>query len=194
MIDLSKLKECQFTTEVKPSKNIFAELGKNTYNYLDVISELIDNSIAARRENGCLEVTIKLYFEKNNRKNCPVRLTIADNANGISQEKLGQAITPAGLQSTNSLNEHGLGMKQAISALGKLEYLATKTDKEEKARVVTKFDFGKITTYYSDFKHKCGTEISIIELKPIVISDASQISRILIRELGARYRRFPRSG
>ncbi|MFM6021715.1 MAG: ATP-binding protein, partial [Dolichospermum sp.] len=145
MIDISKLKECSLRTEVKASSNIFEELGKNTYNYLDVISELIDNSLAAKGKN--LEIKIKLYFDKKKgEKLYPVRLTITDNANGINQDKLGQAITPAGVQSRNSLNEHGLGMKQAISALGKLEYLATKTLGEEQARVVTKFDFGDIPT------------------------------------------------
>ena len=123
MIDLSKLEKSPETTKVEASNNIFSELGKNTYSYLDVISELIDNSISARRTDMILEVTIKLYFNQKNK----VRLfSITDNANGISQDKLGIAITPAGVQSCQSLNEHGLGMKQAIAALGKLKYLATK--------------------------------------------------------------------
>jgi len=36
--------------EVNPSKRIFTELGYNTYEYIDLVSELIDNSIAARIE------------------------------------------------------------------------------------------------------------------------------------------------
>ena len=104
MIDLSKLEKSPETTKVEASNNIFSELGKNTYSYLDVISELIDNSIAARRTDMILEVTIKLYFNQKNK----VRLfSITDNANGISQDKLGIAITPAGVQACQSINEHG---------------------------------------------------------------------------------------
>ncbi|BAZ32570.1 hypothetical protein NIES4074_50760 [Cylindrospermum sp. NIES-4074] len=55
MINLEKLEPCPYVTKVEPSNQIFDELGKNTYNYLDVISELIDNSIAARKQDVILE-------------------------------------------------------------------------------------------------------------------------------------------
>lgn len=188
MIDLSKLEKCPDTTKVEASNNIFSELGKNTYDYLDVISELIDNSIAARRTDIILEVTIKLYF---NKKNKAIRFTITDNATGIPQDQLGIAITPAGVQSHHSLNEHGLGMKQAIAALGKLEYLVTKTIDDSKARVVKEFSFGNLNTYYtSEFNQESGTEISITDLKSIVISSSTGITNNLQPYLGARYRRF----
>jgi sensor histidine kinase regulating citrate/malate metabolism len=135
MIDLENLENCPHSTKVEPSNKIFVELGKNTYNYLDVLSELIDNSIAAKNTNAILKVKIQLFINHNNK---PMRLIITDNATGIPQDKLGEAMTPAGRQTPNSLNEHGLGMKQAIAALGKLEYLATKVVDEPKARVIQK--------------------------------------------------------
>ena len=188
MIDLSKLEKSPETTKVEASNNIFSELGKNTYSYLDVISELIDNSIEARRTDMILEVTIKLDFNQKNK----VRLfSITDNANGISQDKLGIAITPAGVQSCQSLNEHGLGMKQAIAALGKLKYLATKTIEDSKARVIKEFSFGELTTYYtSEFNQESGTEISITDLKSIVNVTQTSVTNTLTPYLGARYRRF----
>ncbi|WYL99366.1 MAG: ATP-binding protein [Gloeotrichia echinulata CP02] len=187
-MNLDKLEKCPYATTVKPSNQIFDELGKNTYNYLDIISELIDNSIAARRTDiDILEVTIKLLLNKNNKA---VKLTITDNAAGISQDKLGEAITPAGRQKPNSLNEHGLGMKQAIAALGTLEYLLTKVVDEPKARLIKKLEFGDIPTYYADFQSQSGTEISVINLKSIVVFDINKIKREIKPMLGARYRRF----
>lgn len=190
MIDLLKLTESSSKTEVLPSDRLFDELGKNTYDYKDLISELIDNAIAAKRDDRLLTVKIDLYTDTNNK---PIEFVIRDNALGIAQDRLGMAITPAGLQSPNSLNEHGLGMKQAVAALGKLKYLATKTEEEDKARVILKFGFGDITTYdYSSFDGISGTEIAVTDLKPIVVSTPAVITKNLVPSLGARYRRFLR--
>ena len=190
MIDLTKLEEYPTKTTVAPSDNIFNELGKNTYDYKDLISELIDNSIAARRNDRVLKVAIDLYVDTNNK---PTEFIVKDNACGIPPEKLGIAITPAGIQLPESLNEHGLGMKQAVAALGKLKYLATKTQNEDKARVILEFRFGEISTYrLSTFDYDSGTEIAVTGLKPIVISNPTVIGRSLILYLGARYRRLLR--
>jgi hypothetical protein len=100
------------------------------------------------------------------------------------------AITPPGIRGENSLNEHGLGMKQAVSTLGTLKYLATKTDNEEKARVIKEFKFGELDTFLIDFDSISGTEISVSNLKPIVITHPGTITRSIVPYLGARYRRF----
>ena len=47
-------------TVVEPSDNIFSELGNNTYDYKDLLSELIDNSLAARSDDEFLKVTITI--------------------------------------------------------------------------------------------------------------------------------------
>ena len=86
--------------------------------YKDLLSELIDNAVAARHPDRLLEVRVHISVDADN---IPQELVISDNASGIAQERLGRAITPAGVQGANSLNEHGLGMKQAVSALGKLK-------------------------------------------------------------------------
>ncbi len=189
MINLSKLVKCPSKTKVLPSDHIFEELGKNTYDYKDLISELIDNSIAARRNDRMLTITLDLYVDTSNK---PTEFVIKDNALGIDPDRLGVAITPAGVQLPDSLNEHGLGMKQAIAALGKLKYLATKTKIEDKARVIREFKFGDVETYYSDFDGDSGTEIALTDLKPILISNPTVITRSLVLYLGARYRRFLR--
>lgn len=189
MLDLNTLSESKEVTIVEPSNNIFDRLGNNTYDYKDVISELVDNSISARRKEEILRVDVIVTV---NEANEAVRFIIRDNGTGISQDRLGVAISPAGALSLNSLNEHGLGMKQAVAALGKLDYLATKTLGEGQARVIREFRFGNIQTFYADWDAKCGTEISIKDLKPIVSTNASAITATLVPYLGARYRRFLR--
>src|ERR1051325_1503945 len=187
MIDLSTAEQSQAIITVDPSNNIFEELGRNTYDYKDLLSELIDNSIAARRKGELLSIVIDIYADTNGK---PIEFVIKDNAKGISADVLGYAIAPAGLQSKDSLNEHGMGMKQAVAALGRLKYLATKTEGEDKARLIREFKFGDIQTFIVDFDSEAGTEIAITDVKPIVTAHAATYTRSIIPYLGARYRRF----
>lgn len=127
---------------VKPSNRLFEELGNNTYTYLDLLSELIDNSIAARNPDETVHITLTVGVSNEDRQSS--WLSISDDAAGISHVRLPMAISPAAMQNTDSLNEHGLGMKQAIAGLGSLRYLATKTAEAEKASVIEKLQFGEI--------------------------------------------------
>lgn len=188
MLNLTNLEDAP-VTKVEPSNNLFTELGRNTYEYPDLLAELIDNCIAARLDDVPLEVVIDIYIDSNGEA---IKFVINDNAKGIAPDRLGNAISPAALQSTGSLNEHGLGMKQAVSAMGTLEYLATKTKEEEKARVVREFQWGNIPTYLVDFPQESGTEIALSNLKPIVKTNSYTITTTVIPFLGARYRRFLR--
>lgn len=188
MINTDKLKISTEKTNVEPSNKIFKELGNNTYDYKDLLSELIDNSIAAKRSDRLLQVTIDLFVDDDSK---PIKFLIRDNAKGISKSKLGPAITPAGITTDGSLNEHGLGMKQAVAGIGDLDYLATKTEGEDEARIVLEFKFGEIDTYfYPDFSLDSGTEICIKNIKPIVSTNPSTITQTLVPYLGARYRKF----
>jgi len=185
MIDIGALGPPSGSTTVPPSDSIFAELGNNTYDFTDLVSELIDNSLAARLPAG-VKVEIEILVDEHG---TPVEFTIRDNGFGIPPEKLGLAVAPAGIQSKGSLNEHGLGMKQAIAALGELKYLATKIPGETDARVILKFKYGELEVYSTPFANDSGTEICVRNLKPSVITDQSKI-KTLTRYLGARYRRF----
>jgi hypothetical protein len=189
MINLAQLQRSQGKIVVEPSNNIFRELGNNTYDLKDLISELIDNAIAAKRPDIRLKVAIDFWVDKKN--NCDM-IVVKDNALGIPQDRLGKAISPAAIQSPNSLNEHGLGMKQAIAGLGELKYLATKTSMEAKARVIREFKYGELDYYLSDFDDISGTEICVGGIKPIVNVNPQSITKILVPYLGARYRRFLR--
>ena len=189
MLDLSVVNQnVGEPIEVCPSDNIFSELGNNTYDYKDLLSELIDNSIAARKDDQILNVTVSIGIsDTSSHLNW---LTISDDASGISPDRLGLAITPAGVQSSGSLNEHGLGMKQAIAGLGELKYLATRVAGEECARVVEEFRFGSIYPKLLETDWPCGTEVAIHKLKPIVRLYPTSYARDIVPYLGARYRRL----
>jgi hypothetical protein len=174
---------------VLPSDNIFSELGNNTYDYKDLLSELIDNSLAARVGGEVLHVRVEIYVDTDLK---PKRFIIWDDAQGIPADRIGSAITPAGIQSSGSLNEHGLGMKQAIAAIGKLESLVTKTIDQNLAISISEFRFGDIEAEEIDFDRPRGTSITIVNIKPIVVTNPTSITRTIIPYLGARYRRFLR--
>jgi hypothetical protein len=172
---------------VPPSDNIFSELGNNTYDFKDLLSELIDNCLAARAGNDLLHVVLTLVVDVNLTAQ---KFIIADDASGIPADKLGLAISPAGMQTIGSLNEHGLGMKQAIAALGKLESLQTKTSDREKGLEVKQFKFGDIDAGEIEFGRPRGTTITVSDLRAVVTANPTSITRSLIPYLGARYRRF----
>jgi len=187
MLDVEKLQNLGEKVHVEASDRIFEELGDNTYDFKDLISELIDNSIAARRLDRKLNVTIEIWVDP---RNIAQTMLIKDDALGIPEDRMGLAISPAALQTPDSLNEHGLGMKQAIAGLGRLRYLATKTAGEPKARVVCEFKFGDIDCLLSDFDSDSGTEICVDNIKPIANVHPTSITTSLAPYLGARYRRF----
>jgi hypothetical protein len=191
MIDLSKAIPTSSFIIVKPSDNLFRELGHNTYDYLDAVSELIDNAVAKRVEGELLQVEIEIgVCTSDPNKDYFI---IRDNASGISEERLAECLSPGAIIGYESLSEHGLGMKQAIACLGTLRYLATKTKEMDKAIVIEELRFGEIKPKTIEVPWTHGTEICIDSLSPIVLRSSlgTGYSRVA-SYLGARYRRFMR--
>jgi len=173
---------------VIPSSNLFDELGNNTYEYIDAISELIDNAIAAKKEEKLLEIKIEIGSSSNKPQN--QYFLIRDNAKGIKFENLANAISPGEITGESGLNEHGLGMKEAIASLGKLDYLLTKTQYDDKAHKIDKFDWGPLDVEEKNVDWDNGTIIRIKNLKPIIDFSKINYTRTYVKKLGARYRRF----
>jgi len=173
--------------KVDASDDLFKELGNNTYDFIDLISELIDNSIAASFDDKVLEVNIEIGFSDISKERS--YFLIRDNGKGIERDMIGKAISPAALAGGTSLNEHGLGMKQAIASLGELKYLATKNLDDKEAIIVEEFKFGEIFPKVMDVDWLSGTEICINKLKVIVPRSAQTYTKS-ISYLGARYRRY----
>ena len=144
--------------------------------------------MAARSDERFLRVKISIGISDSNpHLNW---LVISDDASGIPPDRLGLAITPAGVQTSGSLNEHGLGMKQAIAGLGELRYLATRVTGEDQARVIEGFHFGSIYPKLLETPWEHDTELAIHKLKAIVRLHAVSYTRDIVPYLGARYRRF----
>lgn len=178
----------KITIDVKASDNIFKELGNNTYDFVELLSEFIDNSIAAKVYNKILKVSIEIGYSKYENK--AMYIEIKDNGKGIGKDKLASAISPAELSGGKTLNEHGLGMKQAVAALGDLEYLKTKTIDDEYEYEVNNFKFGKIEVNRKKVNYDSGTSIRISNLRtPINITPQYYTTNISVN-LGAIYRRY----
>ena len=61
MIDLNGIEPLDTPLQVEPSNNIFQELGNNTLDFRDCLSELIDNAIAAKHPHRILNMRIELH-------------------------------------------------------------------------------------------------------------------------------------
>lgn len=176
--------------EVPPSDRVFSVLGNNDYNDIDLISELIDNAVAAQSDDEGIEIEIEIGLSEENPGDS--YFFIGDNASGIPFDKLPEAISPAGITSglTHPLNEHGLGMKQAVAAAGDLDYLKTKAPKEDLATVIHDFAYGKLDYEEEDVDWDHGTEIRITNLNQILKNSATVYDCRINSYLGARYRRL----
>ncbi len=187
MIDVANAKPSNFTIKIPPSNNIWSALGNNTYDFVDLISELVDNAVAAKVPGALLNVKIQVGASDDRQK---TYFVIGDDASGIPREKLGEAISPASIQTRGTLNEHGLGMKQAIASLGELVYLATKTENDAEAAIVEKFQWEDIQPKLAAVDWAHGTEIKVGKLKSVVPLNQEHFTRDVVDYLGARYRRF----
>ena len=176
--------------EVPPSDRVFDVLGNNDYTDVDLISELIDNAVAAHSSDEELEIEIEVGISDDEPEKS--YFSIQDNASGILFEDLPEAISPAGVTagSGHPLNEHGLGMKQAIAAAGKLDYLKTKSQDEDEATVIRDFAYGNIEYETEDVGWEHGTVIQITDLNEILRNSAQVYDCRIKTYIGARYRRL----
>lgn len=96
------------------NEGIFEGLAKQNMLFHQCIGELVDNSIAAKSESKKFRVDV--IFNKINNLFCDVYIT--DNCKGMSLDILKDALQLGkSATSTNRLNEHGFGMKNALATL-----------------------------------------------------------------------------
>jgi len=173
---------------VEPSNNIFEELGNNNYNFVELLSELIDNSLAARMNDKLLDVQIIIGHSES----IPTDsyLIVRDNAKGISFNDLGSAISPAANSGGGGINEHGLGMKQAVASLGTLRHLATKHYLSDETLHINKFSYGELEAKVFDKEWDHGTELCVENIKSIVPIAQQKYTMSVLPYLGAKYRRY----
>ena len=102
-----------------------------------MLSELIDNSIAHKQPGVPLEIDITITHD--DQTNEAVELEIKDNAAGISDAILGDALSPwgmAGVHGAGSISEHGIGMKAAMIGLGSQPKIVTACSSDTHEKVV----------------------------------------------------------
>jgi len=185
---------------VKASNNLFEELKLNSYLFVDLLSELIDNSIAGRFDEKPVNIEVSFWSDGPRSGREISKISVSDDGKGISRAVLEDALSLASIQTEKSLHEHGMGMKVAVFTMGTLELLSTKTPEAKYALEIEKFAFGDIPLKHSKVKRKSGTEIRIknidTEKVPLKYDDpdgrrrTKDIKNGLPKWLGARYRMF----
>ena len=176
---------------VKPSSRLFDELGNTPYGIADLVCELIDNSLAAA-VSDITNIVIDIGFDRRNR---PTYLTIRDDASGIEFNDLPLVVSPgAKSSSTSPMNEHGLGLKQAVAAMGVLDYLTTRSIKEDLTSTIKKFDFGEIPVTRDNKLSSHGTEIRVTITEDSRMRNRTEkyYRKGFVEFIGATYRRFLR--
>lgn len=179
---------------LRPSNNLWKELGNNTYTFDEALSELIDNSISAADKQLECVISVEFYLNQSNIPNLQTceKIIVRDNASGIKEEDIPICFTPAGKQTKRSLNEHGLGFKQSISTLGNLIHFKSK-HKDEDGFVIKEFSFD-LEVFKDSFQFNHGTEISISpddkRISNFNINSNNFHSKIhlLYYQFGSRYR------
>lgn len=103
------------------NEGIFRGLAKQNMLFHQCIGELIDNAIAARKENEKFKIDVFMMRDENNPE--IVDLYICDNCKGMDLEILKKALQ-LGQPATDSdrLNEHGFGLKNALATLSSSEF------------------------------------------------------------------------
>lgn len=177
----------RYTINIKASNNLFKEIGNIGYDTKDILSEFVDNSIEAKRKGVDLRVDITIAISKINPQNNNIE--VIDNGVGIPREKIAEALSPASLSGGTTLNEHGMGLKQAIASLGELDEICTKTIEDEKASVIKELKFEMVEVELRDIDIESGTIIRVRKAEHL--SDKYQhYAQKINLQLGARYRRF----
>ncbi len=121
-----------FTVRDLITDDLYRELGKTNYSLEEALSEFVDNSLSKKIDHSvsvdihfyCDEITTKCY-----------RIAVEDNASGIARSDIPKALTPARRPEIIALNEHGMGMKQAIEALGSCEFIETRVLGQDAIRI-----------------------------------------------------------
>src|SRR6266852_2589638 len=107
------------TINILPDRSLMPKIGQTGYSVSQALSELVDNSIDARREGNVLTVEIRLKPESNS-------IEVSDDGLGMDEETAANSIRLAHSAKKNKLGEFGLGLKTAATSLGKKFQITTK--------------------------------------------------------------------
>lgn len=173
--------------EPKTGDNVYLGLGNNNATLCDTFAEFIDNALAARDKFVDINIRIEVSITDKNKS----KITISDNASGMSRYMLEKGLSLGEIPEVAELNEHGFGLKNGIFTLGKSAIITTKTKDDELARrcVLThRLQKIGVKNIKVDFKH--GTIIEITNLNEERISFRKEDYKQTKNLLGAKYRYY----
>lgn len=98
--------------DILPDRSLMPKIGQAGYSVSQAISELVDNSIDARREGKVLNVSVQFDPKTN-------KITVRDDGSGMDEQTAEKSLKLAHSTKKDQLGEFGLGLKTAASSLGK---------------------------------------------------------------------------
>lgn len=101
---------------VVPDVSLMQKIGRTGYSLPEILAEFIDNSLDAR-VNDTVHVDVSIDAS---------RVTITDDASGMSKSHLVSALTLAASAKVDSLGEYGIGLKAAAVAMADAFVIETK--------------------------------------------------------------------
>lgn len=98
--------------DITPDVSLLAKIGQSGHSISDAVAELVDNALDAREIGRSVRVSVDLDADGS-------RLTIRDNAHGMSAKQLAQALVLGRSEkSHDQIGRFGLGLKTACTSLG----------------------------------------------------------------------------
>ncbi|MCI9063134.1 MAG: hypothetical protein HFJ17_00775 [Clostridia bacterium] len=171
--------------DITPHKSIMCKISQTGYSIQEAISELIDNSIDARKKNVVISIEISQD-----------EIKVEDTGIGMNKKQAQNAIRLGYSSKKGKLGEFGLGLKTATSFLGEEMTLITKQeDSDEEYKIIYKEkdwlkngEWFKYPFYINkDNSNRHGTIVIINKIK---LEITSQLIEKIKEELGRRFAPF----
>ena len=179
---------------ILPDRSLMPKIGQTGYSVSQAISELVDNSIDARKEGEVLNVEIIFNTDKN-------LIEVSDDGVGMNEEAAANSLRLAHSSKKNKLGEFGLGLKTAATSLGEKFRILT-TQKGSQEEYILEYDekewlsSGDWTKHQMKIKSgadkkRAGTTIRIKDLK---FSVYPNLPGNLRKDLATRFAPFIENG
>jgi len=170
------------------------KIGQTGYSVSQALSELVDNSIDARREGNVLTVEIRLKPESNS-------IEVSDDGLGMDEETAANSIRLAHSSKKDKLGEFGLGLKTAATSLGKKFEIVTK-QKDSSDEYVLEYDeekwlkSGDWTKYEMKVNRRANKQASgtIIRISDVNFSIYPNLPGNVRKDLATRFAPYIENG
>src|SRR3989449_6340786 len=130
--------------DITPDKSLMPKMAQTGYSFVQAISELVDNSIDARREGEQLVVKVDLKGDS---------IQVMDDGTGMTEGEAARCLKLAHSVKRGKLGEFGLGLKTACLSLGRRFKIYT-TTKQDAEKYILDFDEDRwMTSQDVDWSH-----------------------------------------